>query len=120
MKRITTFGRVMAMAVLACAGVAHAQSGQAPPGYNEQLIATGGQVDALAVYCGKMDQSAADQHKARLRARMLQKGVGASTFDRGYASSFDAALAQAKSNPVQAKAACQRVQQMGAAAARQP
>jgi hypothetical protein len=120
MKRIITFARAATVAALTLAGTAHAQSGQAPPGYNEQMIVTAGQVDALAVYCGKMDQSAADQHKARLRARMLQKGVGASTFDRGYASSFDAALAQAKSNPVQAKAACQRVQQMGAAAARQP
>jgi|GEM_PF-3843203 len=114
MVRTTKFGWVMAMAALVPVAASHAQDGAAPAAYYDSLIKAGAQIDALAMFCGKIEQSAADQHKAKMRTNLAQKGVDGAKFDAGYDASFKTTLASAKANPEQAKAACQRVEQMGA------
>lgn len=115
MTRITKFGWVMAAALIPAAA-SYAQSGPAPAGYYDSMIKGGAQLDAMAVFCGKIDQSAADQHKAKMRTGLGQKGVEGAKVDAGYDTTFKATLASAKANPEQAKAGCQQLEQMGAAA----
>lgn len=77
-----------------------------PAGYNQAMINAGGGADAVGVICQKATLAQAKAHRASLRKYMAGQGVAGAVFDTHYDRGFNEAMARAKANPAQARAAC--------------
>lgn len=92
-----------------------AEADTSPDALNAELVAAGGQMHALGVFCGKTTPAEVTRRVGSLRESMGRRGMAAGTFDQIYDRNFASMNAKIKAQPEQAKQACVQLETMGQA-----
>lgn len=106
-----TLRTVIGAGMLALLPVAPVRAQNEPAGYYQDLATAGGQLDALALACGKTDKATVKTHSDELRKRFAAKGLAPAEFDQLYDAAFNSLTSQAASNPAAIKQTCEQLAQ---------